>query len=185
MALPAHHLFSYPEYLALLAESPFKYEWLNGAVYAMAGGSAEHAALSAEVVRQLGNALVGKPCRVYSSDLKLRSPSGLATFADATVICGPVVPHVEDKHTATNPLLIVEVLSPSTEAYDRLEKFEHYRAIPSLAAYVLVDEKTRSVEVSLREGEAFHTRVHRAGILELPGPACLDVEALFWNALGE
>lgn len=90
---------------------------------AMAGGSPEHAAIAARLARLIGNAIDGRPCNVYSSDLRVRVPAtGLTTYPGLTVICGQLEADPQDANTATNPLLLVEVLSESTAAYDRGEK---------------------------------------------------------------
>ncbi len=107
----------------------------------MAGGSEPHALIASNVVREVGNRLKGKPCRAYGSDLRVLSDAtGDYAYPDVTVVCGPTefgrAP--DGQRTVTNPKLIVEVLSPSTEADDRGAKFDGYRAVPSFEQYVLV-----------------------------------------------
>jgi Uma2 family endonuclease len=144
---------SYAEYLALEEKSRTKHEWLDGVVYdmealGMAGGTPDHAGLQAAVGALLGTQLRGRPCRVFSSDLKVRiADTGLSTYPDLTVVCGKLETADDDANAAANPTLLVEVLSPSSEAYDRGEKFAHYRRIPSLREYVLVGQRTQRVEV--------------------------------------
>jgi Uma2 family endonuclease len=144
---------SYAEYLALEEKSVTKHEWLDGVLYdlearGMAGGTPDHAGLSAAVTILLGLQLRGRPCRAFSSDLKVRVPAtGLSTYADLTVVCGKLETAAEDANAVTNPTLLVEVLSDSTEAYDRGEKFAHYRRLPSLREYVLVSQHTPRIEV--------------------------------------
>jgi Uma2 family endonuclease len=144
---------SYAEYLALEEKSPTKHEWLDGVVYdleprGMAGGTPDHAGLAAAVTILLGAQLRGKPCRVFSSDLKVRVPAtGLSTYADVTIVCGKLETAPEDANAVTNPTLLVEVLSDSTEAYDRGERFAHYRRLPSLREYVLVSQHAPRIEV--------------------------------------
>src|SRR5262245_22674449 len=105
--LPARrlHRYTYADYVALEQQSPTKHEFLDGEIYAMAGGSEEHSALAAEVLRVLGNAVADKPCRVHTSDLRIYVEAvGLATFADGAVICGPLRQHdPSPKATALNP----------------------------------------------------------------------------------
>lgn len=146
---------SYADYLELEAKSATKHEWLDGVVYDMAGGTLEHAGLAAAVIRRLGNQLEGKPCRVFTADLKIRVlATGLCTYPDVSVICGrPQMDPESSGNVVTNPTVLVEVLSDSTEAYDRGEKFAHYRRIPSLREYVLVGQKTPLIEV-FRKNEA-------------------------------
>lgn len=130
---------TYVEYEALVASSDVKYEYVNGEVFAMAGGTPRHSAICANVLIALGNALRGKPCRVYQSDLRVRvEATGLSTYPDVTIVCGPLEPSPKDRVAATNPRVLVEVTSESTEAYDRGPKFQHYQSIPSLTDYVIV-----------------------------------------------
>src|SRR5450432_4554279 len=118
--------YSYREYLDLEASSDLRREFCNGTVYAMSGGSPEHSGLASNVIQILGGQLSGKPCRVFTSDLRIRVlETGLATYPDVSVFCGTLELDPEDSHTATNPVLIIEVLSPTTERYDRDEKFAH------------------------------------------------------------
>jgi Uma2 family endonuclease len=144
---------SYAEYLALEEKSVTKHEWLDGVIYdlevqAMAGGAPEHAGLAAAVTILLGTALRGKPCRAFSSDLRVRVPvTGLSTYADVAIVCGKLEVDPDDGNAVTNPTLLVEVLSDSTEAYDRGEKFAHYRRLPALREYVLVSQHARRIEV--------------------------------------
>lgn len=183
MPVPAHRIrHSYAEYITFERSSNVKHEFLDGQIYAMAGGTPEHAALAAAVIGLLFSMLRGGPCRSYDADLRVRTPSGLTTYPDVTVICGPPVLDAEDRQAVTNPTLIVEVLSRSTEEYDRGDKFEHYRSMPSLQQYVLVAQRNRSVEVSTRGADgAWRSVVATAGqIASLPSiSAELDVDALF------
>ena len=116
----------------------------------MAGGTPEHAGLAAAVTGLLFQALRGGRCRAYDADLRVRTPTGLATYPDVTVVCGPRELDREDAHAVTNPSLIVEVLSRSTEEYDRGDKFEHYKSIPSLQQYVLVSTREHHVDTWTR-----------------------------------
>jgi len=135
------NLVSLAAYAAAEAASPTKHEWLRGEVLDMAGGTPEHSALAMAVGRELGVALQGRPCRVFSSDLKIFiAETQLATYPDLSVVCGKLETTPEDANSVTNPTLIVEVLSDSTEAYDRGAKFAHYRRLPSLREYVLVSQ---------------------------------------------
>lgn len=151
------------EYDAFERSSNVKHEFLDGVIYAMAGGSPEHAAVAMNVGTLLNVALRARPCRVYSSDLRIRVlDTGLETYPDGTVVCGSAERHPADDLAVTNPVLLVEVLSPSTEAYDRGEKLRHYRAIASLREVVLVDHRQKLVDVHRREEDGSWTR-HEAG----------------------
>jgi Uma2 family endonuclease len=131
--------------------SEIKHEYLRGEVYAMAGGTPEHAALAMAVGAALTTALAGRKCRVFSSDLRVRvEATDLSTYPDLTVICGRFEHAAADPNAATNPTLIVEVLSDSTEAYDRGEKFAHYRRLPSLREYLLVSQREPRLEAYRR-----------------------------------
>ncbi len=140
------------QYLEIERAAEFRNEYYNGHVYAMSGGSAPHGYIIANWVRRLGNALDKLPCRVAGSDLRVRvSPGGLYTYPDVVVVCGE--PQYADGRidTLLNPVLIVEVLSPSTEAYDRGFKFTQYRKLESLQEYVLVSQGEPRVEVFRRQ----------------------------------
>ena len=149
MAAPAAlHRYGFSDYLALEEASNTKHEFLDGEIYGMAGGTPEHAALSVAVSSALLAQLRGGPCRVYSSDLRVRVlATGLATYPDVTVVCGELERDPESPATVVNPRVVVEVLSDGTEAYDRGQKLDHYRRIPSLAAVVLVSHRAPAIEV--------------------------------------
>jgi Uma2 family endonuclease len=146
------HRYTYADYVALEMVSTGKHEFLDGEIYAMAGGSEEHSALAAEMVRVLGNAVGDRPCRVHTSDLRIYADAaGLATFPDASVICGPLQQHeASPTATALNPTIFVEVTSDSSEDYDLGLKFECYRTIPTLREYVVVSHRERRITVNVR-----------------------------------
>lgn len=149
---------------AASAESP-RHEWSDGVVYAMSRGTIEHARLGARMTKALADALP-HPCEVYSGDLMLYvAAANLSTYADVSVVCGPLETLRVTKNgkslgeAVTNPKVVVEVLSESTERYDRDGKFQAYKHIVSLEEYVLVSQDDRKVEVFRRadgfRGEAF------------------------------
>jgi len=160
------HRYTYADYVALEMVSTGKHEFLDGEIYAMAGGSEEHSALAAEMVRALGNAVGDRPCRVHTSDLRIYVEAvGLATFPDCTVICGPLRQH-EPSPTATalNPTILVEVTSDSSEDYDKGPKLEYYRTIPTLREYVIVSHRERRIVVETRgKDDTWSTRVVTSG----------------------
>lgn len=186
-AEPARKYISFREYTELVAASETKAQWLDGEVFAMAGGTPEHAALAMAVGTELRRQLTGKPCRVYSSDLRIRvAATGLATYPDVSVICGKLETDPEEPNTATNPIVIVEVLSDTTEAYDRGRKFEHYRRLSSLREYVLVSQHEPHIEVFRRnaEGHFILDEATKGGSVVLPSIDCtLDVDSIFANPL--
>lgn len=152
MSAHAQPRLSPEQYLEIERPAEFKSEYYNGHMYAMPGGSYKHARVIANLTATLYPGLKGGPCTVSSSDLRLRvTPNGLYTYPDMTVVCG--APQFVDgqKDTLVNPVLIAEVLSPSTEAYDRGWKFSQYRKIESLQAYALVSQTEPRIEVFRRQ----------------------------------
>lgn len=138
------------EYLAIERAAETKSEYFAGEMFALAGASRKHVRIVTNLVAELSVRLEGGPCEVYSSDLRVKVfESGLYTYPDVLVVCGE--PEMEDDDILLNPRLIVEVLSPSTEAYDRGRKFEHYRRIPSLGEYLLVAQDAHRVEQYTRQ----------------------------------
>jgi Uma2 family endonuclease len=161
MVLPARQRFTFDEYLILEDIAEVKHEFLDGEVWAMAGGSPEHAAIIGNVTTLLNVQLRGQRCRVHSTELRVRvKVTGLGTYPDVTVVCGRLERDPDDRtgHTAINPRVIVEVLSPSTEEYDRGEKLSHYQAIPSLEEIVLVAHDRQEIEVVRRESNGSWSR---------------------------
>jgi Uma2 family endonuclease len=169
------------DFLAWERTQPGRHEYFQGEIFAMAGGSPRHAALSARVARALGVAL-GRECEVFSSDLQL----GFArdqryVYADVTVVCGALRLQPGTKDVVENPNMVVEVLSPTTEEYDRGLKWEGYRALPSLTDYLLVSQKAALIEHFRREADG-SWRYQAAGPgqrVALTGSAVLDVDAIF------
>ena len=164
-------LFTYEEYLAVEAASPERHIYWDGEIYAMAGASVWHTTLETNLVGLLGTALKGGPCRPLVGNQRLRAPdSDRAVYADATVVCGPPVMHPQDRDALSNPTVIVEVLSKSTEAFDRGDKFTYYRSFPTLRVVVLVSQKAERVEC-YRRGERGVWSLHDLGaddVLDLP-----------------
>lgn len=136
------------EYLSFERSSNIRHEYLLGQLYAMAGATREHNLITGNVAGELRAQLKGKPCETYSNDMRVRVPrSGqYTTYPDVVVVCG--TPQFLDDHADTllNPLLIIEVLSSSTEAYDRGEKFRDYRSIESFSEYVLISQAKQSAD---------------------------------------
>jgi Uma2 family endonuclease len=142
--LPA---YTYDEYRRFEDANPARHEYVDGHILAMAGGTPAHARLQAAVLFALERRLEGRPCQPFPSDLRVKvAATGMAAYPDVTVVCGSVQTEPDDPHAVTNPTLIAEVLSDSTEAYDRAEKFEHYRQIPTLQEYLLVSHRERRID---------------------------------------
>ena len=154
---------SYADYLDALEHSEVKLEYCEGEIYAMAGGTPTHADLGAAAIRIIGNALLGR-CRVSSSDLKVRvEATDLSTFPDLSVVCGPREASPIDRNAITNPTLLVEVTSHSTENYDRGDKLSHYKQIPSLRAVLIVSHRRPQVSVIERGEQGWAIREVRGG----------------------
>ncbi len=179
-------MISYPEYLAIERETGLRHEYLDGVVRAMAGGTLEHSRLAARFGRHLGAALAGRPGEAYSSDAKIRiEASNRSTYPGLSVVCGRLERSAIDPEALTNPVVIVEVLSESTEAYDRGEKFRHYRRLESLREYVLVSQTEPLVEVFTREGDAWRVSDYGPGYtIRLASiDAAIPVDELYANPL--
>jgi Uma2 family endonuclease len=172
MTLPQTNYRCTPEeYLARERDAAERHEYYHGEVFAMSGGTPDHSLIISNVNRELGNRLRGNPCRVYDSNLRVRIPrTTLYAYPDVSVICGDrqFDPLDTRRETVTNPTLIVEVLSPSTEAWDRGGKFQNYRQIDSLREYVMVVSDKPLVETYLRQQD---------GTWVLNAVAGLDVRA--------
>lgn len=150
MAQPVRprHRYTYAEYLAYERDSGLKHEYDDGEIVAMAGGSRRHNALASRISAALEVAR-GPGCVAFQSDQKVRVlATGRATYPDASMVCGPIEGDPADPTgaTITNPTLIVEVLSASTEQDDRGSKWQHYQLIPSLQEYVLVSQDAPRIE---------------------------------------
>ena len=164
MSTSARHVhYTYAEYLVLEETSLVKHEYLDGEIYAMAGGSPDHAALEAAVIRALGSQLPAG-CRAFTSDLRVRIAStGLSTYPDVTVVCGQTERSPEDPLAVTNPVLLAEITSPSTEEYDRGEKLRHYKTLPSLREVMIVSHRAPEVTLHRREDSGWTMATAGAG----------------------
>ncbi len=152
--------YTFREYLQLEVFANVKHEYFNGDIFALAGGTPEHAALAMAVGGALLLALQGGPCRVYGSDLRVRVlATGLATYPDVTVVCGEPQRDPEDHSTVINPKVVIEVLSDSTAKYDRGEKLEQYKRIESVQAVLLFSQTSRRVELHERTESGFRTEI--------------------------
>jgi Uma2 family endonuclease len=147
------------EYLALDRAAEFRSEFLNGEIIAMSGGSMRHSGLKVNLYGEVRSALRGTSCRVFDSDLRVRVSSQMYTYPDLTVVCGKPLPADKREDILLNPTVIFEVLSPSTEYYDRGVKFRRYREIESLTDYILVDQDQIRIEQFTR-GDANTWTLH-------------------------
>jgi len=140
------------QYLEIERASETRSEFFNGRMYAMSGGSYNHVRIIGNLAFELRNAMKQRPCEVVTSDLRVRvSPCGLYTYPDVTVVCGEPEFADDQKDTLLNPVFIAEVLSPSTEAYDRGFKSAQYRKLESLQEYALISQAEPRVEVFRRQ----------------------------------
>lgn len=177
----SRHHYTYEEYLAFETASDSKHEYFAGEIYAMAGGSARHSALAVRITTALDTARPAG-CTVFQSDMRLRVlATGRATYPDASMVCGAIELDPADPSgtTITNPVLLVEVLSPSTEEVDRSDKWRDYQRIASLQEYVLVSQDPR-IEIYRRQpsGNWEYLDV-REGRVKLSTGPLLDLDVLY------
>src|SRR6267378_902604 len=164
------------EYLRLERQSEYKSEYLNGEIFAMSGASRKHNLITGNIGSEFNQQLRGKPCEAYISDMRVKvTATGLYTYPDVIVVCGE--PKFEDKYVDTllNPTLLVEVLSPSTERYDRIAKSSYYRTLDSLAEHLLVAQDQHRVEQYVEQADSqwllFDYR-SLDNVVELPSIGC-------------
>ena len=172
MAAQAILTMTSEEYLAFERASQTRHELINGVVYAMAGGSERHASIISNLSLSIGASVRPKGCRHYTSDMRVKvDESGAYTYPDFVLVCGKPVLEDSRGDSLLNPILIVEVLSPSTAAYDRGAKFAHYRLIESLRTYLVVEQESVFVDRYDRREDGVWTLTSygkREEILELP-----------------
>ena len=159
------------EYLIRERQASTKSEFYQGEIFAMGGRSANHSLIAANFVREAGNALKDKPCTVFNSDLRVQiQATGLYTYPDATIVCGEQIFDDDHRDTLLNPTVIVEVLSDSTEKYDRGKKANHYRQIKSLKELILIAQDRPQVERFTRQPNGdwlFHEQKELSADFEL------------------
>jgi Uma2 family endonuclease len=157
MEQPDKSFYSIEEYMKLEEQEDHRYEYHDGEVFAMAGaaqdsGDPKHSAIAANLLRLLGNHLYGKGCRPYTSDLKIYIEKlNRFLYPDVSVFCGDRIRSEKDKKSYVNPVMITEIVSPSTVNYDAQEKFWFYSQLPTLGEYILVSQDREAVQVFFRE----------------------------------
>jgi Uma2 family endonuclease len=160
------------EYLQTERAAEFKSEFYEGEMFAMSGGTLQHSLIATNLAGEFRQRLKGGSCVAYNTDLRVKiETTGLLTYPDLSVICGPARFVAGTDDTVVNPTVLVEVLSDSTEAYDRGTKFEHYRQIPTLQEYLLVSQKAPRIEQFIRQADGHWLLKEAAGMeksLELP-----------------
>lgn len=188
MVHPASSYVTYEDFLDAERGSEIKHEWLDGVIYAMAGGSLEHSRRAGNMHTALKTALA--TCEVFQSDAMLYVRAAkLSTYADVTVVCGAIESQKVERNgrvigeALLNPTVIVEVLSDSTEEYDRGEKFAHYMTIPSLRDYVLVSQDASKIEVFRRpdRGHWQHSVARAGESIEIAGRS-ISVDGIYQRA---
>lgn len=153
------------EYLEFERSSEIKHEFYNGRIYAMAGAKRRHNLIALNIGSEIRGHLKGRNCEAYPSDMRVFVPRfGLYTYPDVSIVCGK--PEFQDAvlDTLLNPVLLIEILSDSTESYDRGKKFQHYRSIESLQEYVLVSQNEARIEKYIRQGDGFWVLSEAVGV---------------------
>ena len=152
MSAQTLHPMSESDYLTFERASTLKHEYYRGQIYAMTGAKEAHNVIAGNTIATLHGQVRYKPCRIYPSDMRVKVlETGLNTYPDITIICGQ--PHFTDqtRDTVTNPIVIIEILSPSTERYDRGLKFQNYRTVSTLMDYILIAQNQAHVEHYARQ----------------------------------
>ena len=168
--------YSVLEYLTLEEKADYKSEYYNGEIFAMSGKTRDHCVIGVNIAGELGGALMGKDCSVFGSDLKVRIEAADSNvYPDGMVICGPEEYYADRKDLVTNPIVIIEVLSDSTAAWDRGGKFRKYETLPSLREYILVEQNAPQVDVFRRQGMGSWTLERYDGLEEMVELRSLEV----------
>jgi Uma2 family endonuclease len=139
------------QYEEIEERSEIRHEYYRGEMFAMAGTTENHTLIAGNIARELGNRFEGRPCKVYQSDMRVKvRETGLYTYPDVVAVCGPARFDHAKKTTLVNPTVVIEVLSPSTELYDRTRKLDHYKAIESLVEIALVAQDHARIDLLRR-----------------------------------
>lgn len=177
MSAQPKHKWTVEEYLAFERDSEERHEFYEGEIFALTGASENHILITTNIVITLGSQLSKNPCKVYATDMRVRvSKSGLYTYPDVAVICDKPQFTDETPPSLINPILIIEVLSPTTENYDRGKKFQHYRKVESLQEYLLIAQDTPRIEHYVRQADGrwllFSDKSELSEAVELPSIGC-------------
>jgi Uma2 family endonuclease len=166
---------SVDDYLAIERSAEMKSEFYDGEMFAMAGGSKNHNIIAVNLIGELRAALKGRPCQVFGSDMRVKVPSGLYTYPDVGIVCGGTQMEGKSEDTLLNPVVLIEVLSDSTEDYDRGRKAKHYWSIPSLKEYILVSQNAAQIDRVVRETADRWTTTNLASLNGALSLAALNV----------
>jgi len=176
MSTASHAIFTIDEYLKLERAAEFRSEYIQGTMVAMAGAGRNHGRILKEALGRLNEQLRGSPCEVAANDLRLYiGKHNVLTYPDVIVTCGPDVVYEGDPDTIADATLIIEVLSPSTQKYDRGEKFRYYRSLPSFAEYILLSQDTIGAEHYTRQPDGawlLREIVDPAAVIQLNSIGC-------------
>lgn len=174
MAANPQHILSYDEYLTLEREGGARHEYFNGEVFAMSGAEPAHVDIVSNTISALMSGLKERPCKVHNPDMRVLTASRLSTYPDISVVCGERQFNDDRPRALLNPTVIIEVLSLSSAAYERGDKFHHYRSIATLREYVLIASTRRRIEVFTRQpGDSWQiTVLDDAGAVELASIGC-------------
>jgi Uma2 family endonuclease len=189
MGLPAERTRMSPqEYLAFERASDVKHEYADGDVFDMSGGTMAHSHVATNFCAELRSGLAGRPCRVLNSDMRIKTPTGRYVYPDGSVVCSRPEHEDERRDVLLNPVVVIEVLSDSSEAYDRGDKFEQYRTLTSLKEYVLASQKTARIEVFTRQSDgSWNLRVYGPGdTARLASLGCdVDVDRVYLQVFAD
>ena len=183
MASEPRQRLTIPEYLAFERQSETKHDYLDGEIFAMTGASREHNRITLNIALSFETQLEERDCEVFANEMRVRTPTNLLTYPDVIVVCGPESYDDSEVDTLLNPSVVVEVLSKSTESYDRNTKFFHYRSIPSLSDVLLVAQNKVHVEHFHRRSREEWTLLEIDDLtqrLDLPAINCkLDLKRVY------
>jgi Uma2 family endonuclease len=169
-------IMSVAEYLAFERAQQDKHEFYEGEIYLQAGASVAHNLITANLIALLRPQLRGRPCHVYPSDIRIKIPQRRHyVYADVSIICSPILFDEVDSETVQNPKVIIEILSPSTENYDRGRKFQAYRRIPSFDEYLLIAQDAIRVEHFVRQSASIWTMTEYTHLAMLIQLSSIDV----------
>jgi Uma2 family endonuclease len=169
--------YSIAEYVQLEEKSDVRHEYHDGQILAMSGGSYAHALIATNINRAIGNRLAGTPCRVLDANMRVATPKRMF-YPDGSIICSPPQfdPRDATNQSLANPRVIIEVLSPSTENYDRKEKFDHYGTVASIEEYILVYQDEPRVESYLRQSDKTWSYAVESGLSASARLRCMQIE---------
>jgi Uma2 family endonuclease len=156
--------YTIDDYFLAEESSPLRHEYFRGEIFVMAGGTPEHNTIALNVAAAFHGALTGSPCRAFGSDQRIATPSGLYTYPDVSIVCGPLQLTGERLPSLVNPVVLVEVLSDSTRDYDRGEKFDLYASIAPFRDHLLIEPARVHVEHRSREANGEWTSVVKESI---------------------